>query len=174
MKTILFIFIISTMLAGCTTQRKCNRKFPPQISTTIKDSIAIRFDTVKITTKYYHYDTILRVMDTVVTVIQYDETGAAYSDYSFLENEFCQSLAKVNGKLKHELELKEQTRVLTGVQIAEVINTYVQHFKETEKDRVREVNRLTWWQRTLIVLGWVFIGLVVSMAGYVIIRLKVI
>jgi hypothetical protein len=62
--------------------------------------------------------------------------------------------------------------VLTGVQVADIINTYVEHFRDTREVEIREVNRLTWWQRTLIILGWVFIGLVGAIVGYVIIRLR--
>ena len=55
MKTLLIIAGIALILSGCTTERKCNRKFPPQTMGITKDSIIRTTQTVYRDTTIFVY-----------------------------------------------------------------------------------------------------------------------
>ena len=159
MKHFLIILTLSLTVTSCVTQRACNRKFPPQV-TTITNTVT---------------ETILR--DTIIYVTLPAEvvtspgdtvyidrvTGLSTSRKSTLETTYASSWAQVvNGILLHELEQKESE---IEQRIENAIRESSTH-TETVKEVVKEVNVLKWWQKSLMWLGVLGVGfVVVRLAG---------
>ena len=146
MKNLILLLTLILLTSSCVTQKRCNRKFPPQ--TTIE---------TKIVTQVEYRDTIVYVTipaDTVFspgdTVYIDNNTGLTYSERSELNTDFARSWAQVvNGILLHELIQKESE---IEQKIKDAIKEHSTH-TETVKETVREVNVLKWWQLGLIWIG---------------------
>jgi len=147
MKTILII-TLSIFTLSCTTQRKCERKFPPRVETVTNTITIIRDSIVTFTLPG---DTV-RKTDTVWM----DSKGVINSFPIENETEYCYSLAVVeNGILRTVLRQKES-------EIQQLIEGAVKETIIEEKEAsIVEVNRLYWWQKVLMYLGAVAVGSIV-------------
>jgi hypothetical protein len=138
MKQLILFLIAAFTLSSCVTQRACDRKFPPQQTTTIiRDSIVIYRDTTI-------YITLPREVVTLTdTVVVYIREGFPESDRSELHGTFAWTWAQVKkGRLLHELHQNDTT-------IARTIERAIRDARVTEtieKVVVREVNYVTGWQ----------------------------
>ena len=142
MRNIFLLSVLLLLLSSCVTQKRCNRKFPPQI-----------WERTTIETIQKPYFITLRVPPVTIaggTDIIINEDGTFTSDASRLETEFAFSVAWVqDNRLFHELNQKE-VNITDTVHVTDTIVV-------TEKGEVREVNVLKWWQKWLIYLGVVFL-----------------
>lgn len=144
------IIILSLLLLGCVTQKRCLKKFPPQVS--VVENIVYR--------------------DTIVYV---NIPGQTSTDSVFIEvevplnvlpfrvnTEYCLAVAWVqNSMLK-----------LDVTQIAiekEIIFKDVIVEKEIIKEVVKEVNKLTRWQEFK---GWLGLAFLIFIAVYAFVKLN--
>ena len=157
MRQFLIILTLSLTVTSCVTQRACNRKFPPQV-TTITNTVT---------------ETILR--DTIIYITLPGEvvtspgdtvyidrvTGLSTSRKSTLETTYASSWAQVvNGILLHELEQKE-SEIEQRIENAIRENSTHTETVETVVQKI-PVRGFFWWS------GLVSI---VAVAGFVVIRL---
>ncbi len=142
---LLFITLMVLLFSSCVTKRACDRKFPPQESTTIiRDSVVIFRDT---TIFVYMPPKIITQTDTIQITIR---EGLAESRRSVLHADYSWTWAQVvGGRLRHELHQKDTT-------IQQTIERAIREAKTTETIEttvVREVNYVTGWQHFQIWLG---------------------
>jgi len=125
-KNLLWVVLVMVLLSSCITQRKCDRKFPPQEYTHIKDSLVIKDSTI-----YQYAEVPVYIKgDTVVkhdTVIKDRKTGLINSKPVYAETDFAKAKAQVvNSQLKLELIQKDSTfNVITDSLVKEIY-----HWKE--------------------------------------------
>lgn len=144
MKNLLIIFaLIVALLPACVTQKSCNQKFPPQ-------------------TKYIHStNTVTVIRDTIIRVeipgdTVFSETIVTLKDGLInsrkIENntDYCYAYAQVvKGQLVTQLRQKE-------AEIEKLIKGAVKEVKVTEyidRETVKEVNVLRWYQKWLMGIG---------------------
>ena len=73
MKNILILLVLAIMAASCVTQSRCDRKYPPEQSTVINDSIVI-------TEQTRYYDTIITKFLEIPRYTVKDSTVLRYKD----------------------------------------------------------------------------------------------
>ena len=124
-----FLLIFIVVLGSCATQKRCQKRFPPQIVT--KDSIV--FKTVEIEVPVYIHipgDTVTKV-DTVYID---KTTGLITSNKLFSETEYAHAWAQViNSKLFMELIQKDtaiERLIRESIQVKEVYKTKTKIIKE--------------------------------------------
>ena len=147
MKTILVI-LIAVLFTGCITQKKCLRKFPPQI---ITEKEVITEIIYRDTTIYVHIPA-----DTVYAEnIIFKTPDGWQTELSVLHAEYAKSSAQVvNGTLKHELLQKES-------ELERVIANAVKEQSTHTTEKVVEVHREKYVPdifKYSLVLSIVFIG----------------
>ncbi len=157
MKNLILLLALILLASSCVTQKRCNRKFPPTV-TTITNTITetILRDTIVYVT--LPADTVFSPGDTVYIDI---ETGLATSKKSELETEYAKSWAQVvNGILLHELIQKD----------AEV--------EQRIKDAIREHSTHTVSETTIVkkkpvrgVIWWTGLVAIIAVVSYVAIRI---
>lgn len=144
----IYIILLVIVASSCATQKRCARKFPPQIKTEIKTVTEIVY---KDTTIYVHIpgDTVTK------EVIVYVTEDGSNSELSELHTEFAWSTAQVvNGILRHELFQKE-------TEIERVIKNAVrEQSTHTVEDRV-EIHREKYIPSAYKYSFWLVLGLVV-------------
>ena len=152
------VIFLALLLGGCATQRRCNRKFPPQTHT----------DTVTLTQVVFR-DTIVYVTVKPDTVFLSDTVliheGVAHFDPQRLDTEFAWSVVWINNsRINHTLYQKESIIEQT------IQNAIKESSTTTEVTVVKtvEVNVLTWWQSLWIGLGkLLFAAIVISVLFFV-------
>ena len=146
MKNLILLLALILLASSCVTQRRCNRKFPPEVKTITNTETVIQYrDTVVYVT--IPGDTVTAPGDTVYV----DRvTGLANSEASVLHTSFARSWAQVvGGVLQHELVQKDS---IWKAYLQNAIREKSTH-TETVSETVREVNRLKWWQKVLMWTG---------------------
>jgi len=125
-KSLLWVVLVMVLLSSCVTQSKCDRKFPPQQYTNVKDSLVLKDSLV------YTYAEIPVYIkgDTVTkhdTVFRDKKTGLINSKPVYAETDFAKAKAQVvNSQLKLELVQKDSTfKVRTDSLLKEIY-----HWKE--------------------------------------------
>ena len=150
---ILILLTAVILLSGCATQRRCARKFPPQVKTEIKTEV----ETVYRDTTIYVYvpaDTI-----TLTDTIQVYVTPEGYQTrLSELHTDLAFSTAQVvDGSLRHDLMQKETEieRVIKNAVKEQSTHTVE---KEVETHEVRYIPNFYWILLGLILglglIGW--------------------
>lgn len=117
-----------------------------------------------------HIDTIRVVeRDTVIMgpISQAHDKVAIMTTNSYLENEYCTSRANVDelGILTHTLDTRDSALLpMRLVEVASTTNDILSHISEhdntsqTTAVEIKEVNHVTWWQRTQIIGFWALLG----------------
>lgn len=147
----ILILILILLATSCTTQRRCNRLFPPE-----------RWQSTEIETTRRQHVITLRSIETLLQgnkPVYIDTTGKFNSERSRLETEFAVSEAWVEDDHLHHTH--EQKGVVKSDTIY-ITDTIIKH----EKGEIREVNRLYWWQKVLMWIG----GLTFAGFGYWVFR----
>jgi len=150
MKKLIFLLAM-VLLSGCITEKRCSRKFPPV--TIIKDSISVKETTI--------------FRDTTVFVLLPKDT-IKYSDTVYIKNNVCFMPAKYlkNGIISAQAEVQNSRLNLSAwindSGIFYTLNDVVRESQRWEfmyhsQQVVKEVNRLSRWQKVQIWLGRVFI-----------------
>lgn len=143
------------MLASCTTQKRCNQKFPPETK-------IIRTDSIINTTKTVYRDTIVyihipgEVQYSTDTVIIKD--GIIQSPKNHLTTSFAQSWAWVErGRLYHELS---QNDTLIRQDIKDAIRVTWQRAERYYKEQQQTVvttNKVPLFYKILSIIAGLFI-----------------
>lgn len=110
MKWILLIISV-IFFSGCCTQKKCLRKFPPQITTEIKDSIVYKDSIVIEDTTIYKTILGASIIDTFFVDVPKDIPVP--KDTARAEVEFAYALAYINPRWNVQLELHQKDTLLT-------------------------------------------------------------
>ena len=151
MKPTILIITLLLLITSCTTQRRCNRLFPPE-----------RWESTEIETVRREQVITLRIDEIRLQggkPVYIDTTGAINSQVSRLETEHAVSEAWVkDSELKHWLNQKGSVQSDTIY----ITDTVI----KKEKGEIREVNRLRWWQKVLMYIG----GLTFAGFGYWVFR----
>lgn len=151
--------IISVLAVACCPCRKVST------TTTVSEALYQR-DSIYIE----HYDT-LRVVerDTVrmAPINKSHDRVSVMATSSYLENDYCTSHANVDelGILTHTLDTRDSALLpVRLVEVSSAKSDMLSHNSEhTDTEalsvvEVREISRLTWWQRTQIIGFWVVLG----------------
>ncbi len=157
----LAIFIVIFMvISGCTTENKCNRKFPPQTMVITKDSIIRTTQTVYRDTTIFVY---IKGETKYSTDTVWLKNGIAYSNKDHLTTSFAESWAWVeNGRLYHKLIQKD---TLIGQEVKDAVRlTWERAEKfysknETQVKETRYIPKWVWWVLGFSILAagyWVF------------------
>jgi len=146
MKNILINIGLIILMVGCTTQRKCDRKFPAQVMVITKDSIIRTTNTVYRDTTIYLY---IKGDTKYSTDTGYIKNGLIYSNKNHLQTSFADSWAWVaNGRLYHNLIQKD---TLIGQEVKDAIRlTWERAERFYSKSEVqvkpqRFVPKWAWW-----------------------------
>lgn len=90
MKPFFYLLLITFLLSSCITSEKCQRRYPPQVTTLVKDSIIEKTSTIYKDSLVY-----LKLNPDTVTLIQYehysnpDDPTIITIDSISAENRFC-------------------------------------------------------------------------------------
>lgn len=162
MKKILLIVLIGLMLAGCTTQRKCNNKFPPETIIIRKDSIIRTTHTVyRDTTVYVHVPAEVKYSTDTVII----KDGIIQSRKSHLTTSFAESLAWVEkGRLYHELQ---QNDTLIGFEVKDAIRLTWERAEKYYSEKQQTVVTKKYIPLFYKIMMWVAFGFI----AYYILRL---
>jgi hypothetical protein len=162
---IVLIGIFFLLFISCVTQKKCLEKYPnpPPSLEKVVETITVYKDTTIYV--YLPADTVYKT-DTVFV----DKDGKITYPLNRLDVEYAWSTIEIkNSRVFHYLYQKE----------TEIAKTIEKAIKETSKDSVTVIREpypvltpITWWQQTKMNLGVVFIGLVILLIGYQILKLK--
>jgi hypothetical protein len=171
MKTIWTIIVLA-LFASCATQKICQRKYPPQIITNIKDSIITR-DSIVYRNRIVH-DTI--PADTIKTEIQLPATSDPKlinlkTEKIHLENDYASADAWIeNWKLKLELRQKDTVinRILLNAEIEK--NHWMEmYYKEVIKEKSKPEKYIPKFVKIMAWAGGVLIFLLI---GFIIMKVK--
>jgi len=151
---IIIIVALALLLTGCITERKCLKRYPPEI----KETITIETETVTIRRDTTIYITLPGEVQYQTDTVIIGAGGVINTKPSILKTSLAWSCAKiVNNRLMHELH---QTDTTIEARLADAI-------RETERLRrerrevvtVREVPaKLNTFQRIAVVWLWVTLG----------------
>ena len=154
MKQIILIAGIALILSGCTTERKCSRKFPPETMVIRKDSIIRTTNTVYKDTLVYVY---LKGETRYSTDTVWLENGILKSNTNHLFTSFADSWAWVeNGKLYHKLIQKD---TLIGQEVSNAIRLTLERAEkyysqsEVQVKTERYIPKWVWWCLGISVLA---------------------
>lgn len=161
------VLIISFILffTSCITQNKCLEKYPnppPSVEKVVETITVYKDTTVYV---YLLADTVYKT-DTVLV----NKEGKVNYPLNRLDVEYAWSTIEIkNSKIFHYIYQKE----------SEISKTIENAIKETNKDSVTIIKEsypvlipITWWQQTKMNLGIAFIGLIILLVGYQILKLK--
>lgn len=136
------ILIILTF-TQCTTQNKCNRKFPPQTMVITKDSIIRTTNTVYSDTTIFVYIKGDTVIDSVLII-----KGTSIRP-SILTTDFAYSRAWVDfGRLKHVLRQNDTTyqlRLDNAIRATWISAEKYYNRSEVQVKEVRFIPKWAWW-----------------------------
>lgn len=141
-KSLLLLILVALLLSSCVTQRKCDRRFPPETYTQIKDSLVIKDSVI------YSYAEIPVYIkgDTVTkhdTVFKDKKTGLINSKPVYAETDFAKVTAQVvNSQLKLELVQKDSTfNVITDSLMKEVYH-WKEQYNSVNTQKVKQVEHI--------------------------------
>ena len=166
MRTILVFLVVLVSFASCVTQKRCLSKFPPQVVTVRHDSIIIK-DSIVYKDRLVPYkipgDTVWAEKPIPVPV-------TLNVPPIKLENTYARAEAWIeNSKLKMKLEQKDQV-IKFKLDSADRERYHWQSKWENEKQIITlppiKVTPKFW-----LVTGCLFIGLVVTLIGYVVLKI---
>jgi hypothetical protein len=149
------LVFVALLLSGCVTQKRCEQKFPPEIST-VTETITKTVTVYRDTTIFVHMpgDT---VRDTIEVVV---DRGIANSKPSIHETKFAWSKAQViNGLLLHQLIQKDSVLKFMLDNAIRESTTAIEN--KTTQTRILEKNYVTGWQWFQIWLGRILVVLIV-------------
>ena len=166
MKQLTILLVTILLLASCTTQNKCMRKYPPEVKTITKDSIVTNITYIRDTLFVTLYDTIRfdAIHDTI-----YINLDTWTSKVSKLENEFSISKAWVDKILYHELTQKEQIRDISGETEVEVANTDTKSYHSESETKIIKVKYYPTW---IIILACIGGGFIIMLITWLVIKIK--
>ena len=146
MKTFIIILVI-LLLTGCVTQKRCDRKFPPQLIHT--DSLITNSTTIFGDTTIFVYLPGNTIIDTVFVQVK---NGIANSRPSIHETDLAWSMAQiVDNKLIHQLIMKDKTLEMLIKNAIRENSTHSER-RIRYKEIVKE-NYLSGWQWAQLWLG---------------------
>ena len=161
---LLACFLI-TLCCGCKSQKI--------ITETIErtDTIHVRHDSIIVRDRFVPVE--VEIPPSVQIVEKILESS---DSTSVLEDDYYKSMARIfNGKLQHTLQSKPDAKLYVPVIVHDTIkvtqdsvstkNNQKQHDVE-----IKEVNKLTWWQRFLVVLGEVVLIALGLVLGYYVVK----
>jgi len=140
MKNILILMVLAIMAASCVTQSRCERKFPPEQSTIINDSIVITEQTRYYDSIIYTYVQIPKytVRDSVVIVYKNGEASVVkplklQGKYSvamvWIQNNILRGELTESGWIPIEAKLRLQEKTINELRNKETIKTIVEKEK---------------------------------------------
>lgn len=138
-KSFLWVILVMVLLSSCVTQSKCDRKFPPQQYTNVKDSLVIKDSTI------YSYAEIPVYIkgDTVIkhdTVIKDKKTGLVNSKPVYAETDFAKAKAQVvNSQLKLDLIQKDSTFKVRTDSLLKEIYHWKEQYNSVNTQKVKQV-----------------------------------
>jgi len=124
---LLSIFLIS----GCVSQKKCLRKFPPQITTETKDSIIYRDSLVIQDTTIYVHILGNSIIDSIF--IEVPKDIPIPKDTAKAEVEFAYALAYINPRWNVELQLHQKDTLLKIIEYLKKESWHWEKKYRTEK-----------------------------------------
>lgn len=166
MKTkIVILLLLVGVAASCTTQKKCFKKFPPPSPSTnveVKEVVKYKDTTIYV---YLPADTVQKT-DTIIIGVD----GQVNYPLQRLDVNYAYATFQIkNSKLDFKLFQKESA-------IAQTIENAIKESSKTEVTVIKEpypvLTPITWWQQTKMNLGIAFIGLIILLVGYQILKLK--
>ena len=147
MKKLAILVVIVSILSGCITEKRCNRKYPPT-----------QIDSVYINNYTYVHDT------TVIFSIQSDTVWAVTPDWqpSVLSNKYCVSTAYVRAdSLYHTL-------MLTGQDVPITIKDAIKYVTLTKYRDRTVIKQVKFIPRFYKIMSWFGIGAFVLFLLFVI------
>lgn len=161
------IVIVMTLLllSSCTTQKKCFRKFPPPPPSKeieIREVVKYKDTTIFV---YLPADTV-QLTDTIII----GDNGLINYPLQRLDVMYAFSTVQIiNSKLDHKLFQKESA-------IAQTIEDAIKEASKTEVVTIREPypvpTPISWWNQTMIKLGYLLIIIVIVLGGIFLIKKK--
>jgi len=148
--------IVVIMLTGCTTQRRCNDKFPQVSSTAIRDSIVITHETrfkdsiifqiVKIPKYEVRDSVVIRYQGEILEKLYL--AGRYSSVWCWVENSFLKGKLTEGGYIELESKIKVQQDVITKLQ-----NSSSETVKVVTEYRTKPfVKYLAWFGGSVLIL----------------------
>ena len=166
---LILIGVIVLLIASCTTQRRCNIKFPPQTSTE-----TIYRDSIHEEIKYR--DTIIYVpipgeLHTDSIFIPVDNPGQNYiPDTARAENKYAIGKAWLDWpKIKLTLIQKPQTLEFQLKNAIKEANVYRMLY---EREKSKEVTQVKFTPKFWKFTGWVGIGFIITFLVWVFMKVK--
>jgi hypothetical protein len=157
-----FILVSLLVLSSCTTLKKCNERFPPQVETVTihRDSTIYRDTTIFV---YIKGETI---HDT--TKVYIDRSGLIQSDISFLNTQYSWSKAWVNNsRLFHTLVQRDDS-ISSTIRNAIKNQSKIEYITTTTIEKVER--SLSWWQTLQIWCGRVFLTCLILIIIFMVLK----
>ena len=153
----IFILLIVTM-CGCKTGKVVTETI------TKTDTVTIRHDSIIV------HDRLVPVEVQLPASIQYVEIPITHDTTSVLSDKYYTSVASVsNGTLQHSLKSNPDAKVSGSAVVHDTVKVYVDSTminNDYKKTEIKEVNKLTGFQKTMQGLGWAFILAVIGAIAY--------
>jgi len=155
------------LLGSCVTQKACDRKYPPQVTTIVKDSIVARDSIVEKIVEvpiYIKGDTVVKTD----TVLIDKKTGLANSKPVYAETDFAKATAQVkDGKLNLTLIQKDS---LFKIQVIARESYFWKEKYFTEKSK--EVKQVKVVPKYYSIMAMVGLFSIVLLIGYIIFKIR--
>jgi len=153
------------LLSSCVTQNKCLKKYPtplPNTNIEVKEVIKYRDTTIYI---QLPADTV-KITDTIII----STNGLVNYPLQRLDVDYAYSTFQIkNSKLEHNLFQKEST-------IYQAIKKAIKESSKTETVTIKEPYpvpvELSWWQQTLIKLGYLCIAIIFAGIGLILFKFR--
>ena len=163
MKNLIYILILLISLPGCTTQKRCLRKYPPQVTEVEK---IITNTEIKYKDTVIYYPLPPEIINNIDTVYITNDT-LINSNLSVLQTSLAISSAQIKGNLLyHNLLQKDTTIELRLDNALKEINTLQTQLKQ-KVTTIEVPAKISWWNRSMIKLGYVFIILMIFALFYI-------
>ena len=160
MKNILIIILSMIFFQGCISEKRCNRRYPPQVTKT--DSVYVKFtETVR--------DTVIKVAadsSQIQMMINCDSLNQAY--LSRIISYESGSNAMIPEVIIKDRILTVKCRVDSMAVYAKLKDRFTE-MKETHDQvtvKIEKVNELTWWQQTQLILFKVLAAVIIVFLLY--------
>ncbi len=128
------------------------------------DTVTIRHDSIIV------HDRIVPVEVQLPPSIQYVEIPITHDTTSVLSDRFYTSIASVfNGTLQHSLKTNPDAKVSGSSIVHDTVKVYVDSTminNNSSHTEIKEVNKLTGFQKTMQGLGWAFIVVLIGAIAY--------
>lgn len=152
------VILICVSMCGCKTGRVVTETI------TKTDTLTIRHDSIIV------HDRIVPVEVQLPPSIQYVEIPITNDTTSVLSDKFYTSIASVfNGTLRHSLKSNPEAKVSGTAVVHDTVKVYVDSTminNNSSHTEIKEVNKLTGFQKTMQSLGWAFIVVLIGAIVY--------